>query len=216
METEKKKRTLFYSIVTVIYFIIAKLFFFIHFEGRENIPADKPIILMSNHVSLLDPLTLGICVRDREIHFMGKKELFENKFLGWCLTRLHAFPVDRGNSDIAAIRTSLNIIKAGDSLGIFPEGTRSKTGYMGPLLGGASLLALKSGCDVLPVYIDGPYRIFRPLRVIVGKTIEMQDLRVGRVNKETCDILTHRMEGVFAHLSGGKALAPGKTAEKQE
>jgi 1-acyl-sn-glycerol-3-phosphate acyltransferase len=115
---------------------------------------------------------------------------------------------------MTAIRTALNVIKSGETLGIFPEGTRSKTGYMGPLLGGASLLALKSGCDILPVYIDGPYRIFHPLRVIVGKPIEMQDLRAGRMNKETCDILTHRMEGAFAHLSGGKALPPANLQEK--
>jgi 1-acyl-sn-glycerol-3-phosphate acyltransferase len=107
-----------------------------------------------------------------------------------------------------------DLVARGYSIVIFPEGTRSKTGYMGPLLGGASLLALKSGCDILPVYIDGPYRIFHPLRVIVGKPIEMQDLRAGRMNKETCDILTHRMEGAFAHLSGGKALPPANLQEK--
>ena len=214
MESETKKHSILYTIIIVIYFIIAKLFFFISFVGRENIPAGKPLILMANHQSFLDPLTLGICARDRQIHFMGKKELFKNKIIAWFLTRLHAFPVDRGNIDMTAIRTALNVIKSGETLGIFPEGTRSKTGYMGPLLGGASLLALKSGCDILPVYIDGPYRIFHPLRVIVGKPIEMQDLRAGRMNKDTCDILTHRMEGAFAHLSGGKALPPANPQEK--
>ena len=163
---------------------------------------------MANHISWLDPLTLAICVWDREIHFMGKKELFENKFLGWCFRHLHAFPVDRGNIDMSAIRTAMNVIRDGDTLGIFPEGTRSKTGYMGPLLGGSALLALKSGCEILPVYIDGRYHLFRPTRVIVGRPIEMADLRSGRMNKETCDILTHRMEGTFAHLSGGKSLPP--------
>ena len=155
MESETKKHSILYTIIIVIYFIIAKLFFFISFVGRENIPAGKPLILMANHQSFLDPLTLGICARDRQIHFMGKKELFKNKIIAWFLTRLHAFPVDRGNIDMTAIRTALNVIKSGETLGIFPEGTRSKTGYMGPLLGGASLLALKSGCDILPVYIDG-------------------------------------------------------------
>lgn len=209
------KRTIFYTVIISIYFIIAKLFFFMRFEGRENIPEGRPVILMANHQNMLDPLTLGICVRDREIHFMAKKELFGNKFLGWCFTHLHAFPVDRGHSDMASIRTAMGVIKSGNTLGIFPEGTRSKTGYMGPLLGGASLLALKSGCEILPVYIDGNYRIFRPILVKVGRPIEMGDLRSGRMNKETCDILTHRMEGAFAHLSGGKSLMPASEVGKQ-
>lgn len=214
-ETVKPKRTIFYTVIISIYFIIAKLFFFMRFEGRENIPEGRPVILMANHQNMLDPLTLGICVRDREIHFMAKKELFGNKFLGWCFTHLHAFPVDRGHSDMASIRTAMGVIKSGNTLGIFPEGTRSKTGYMGPLLGGASLLALKSGCEILPVYIDGNYRIFRPILVKVGRPIEMGDLRSGRMNKETCDILTYRMEGAFAHLSGGKSLMPASEVGKQ-
>ena len=79
-----------------------------------------------------------------------------------------------------------------------------------PLLGGASLLALKSGCDVVPVYIEGHYKPFRRMVVHVGKPIEMADLRAGRMNKETCDALTERMEAAFARLSGGKSLPPAE------
>ena len=79
-----------------------------------------------------------------------------------------------------------------------------------PLLGGASLLALKSGCDVVPVYIEGHYKPFRRMVVHVGKPIEMADLRAGRMNKETCDALTERMEAAFARLSGGKSLLPAE------
>ena len=141
---------------------------------------------------------------------MGKKELFENKALGWVFRQVHGFPVDRGNMDMGAIRTAMGVLKAGETLGIFPEGTRSKTGHMLPLLGGASLLALKSGCDVVPVYIEGAYKPFRRMVVHVGKPIEMADLRAGRMNKETCDALTERMEAAFARLSGGKSLPPAE------
>ena len=140
----------------------------------------------------------------------GKKELFENKALGWVFRQVHGFPVDRGNMDMGAIRTAMGVLKAGETLGIFPEGTRSKTGHMLPLLGGASLLALKSGCDVVPVYIEGHYKPFRRMVVHVGKPIEMADLRAGRMNKETCDALTERMEAAFAWLSGGKSLPPAE------
>ena len=206
----KRKYTLLYTIIVFLYGLLVKLLFFMKIEGRENVPKDRNCILMGNHQCLLDPVTLALCVPDREIHFMGKKELFENKVLGWVFRQVHGFPVDRGNMDMGAIRTAMGVLKAGETLGIFPEGTRSKSGHMLPLLGGASLLALKSGCDVVPVYIEGHYKPFRRMVVHVGKPIEMADLRAGRMNKETCDALTERMEAAFARLSGGKSLPPAE------
>ena len=202
----KQKRTFLYTFVVVLYAIVVKLLFFMRIEGRENIPKDRNCVLMGNHQCLLDPVTLALCVPDREIHFMGKKELFENRLLGWAFRKVHGFPVDRGNMDMAAIRTAMGVLKEGNTLGIFPEGTRSKSGHMLPLLGGASLLALKSGCDVVPVYIDGNYRPFRRIVVRVGKPVDMADLRAGRMNRETCDVLTRRIEAAFARLSNGKSL----------
>ena len=206
----KRKYTPLYTIIVFLYGLLVKLLFFMKIEGRENVPKDRNCILMGNHQCLLDPVTLALCVPDREIHFMGKKQLFENKFLGWAFRQVHGFPVDRGNMDMTAIRTAMGVLKEGETLGIFPEGTRSKTGHMLPLLGGASLLALKSGCDVVPIYIEGNYKPFHRMKVHVGKPIVMDDLRAGRMNKETCDELTRRMEAEFAQLSGGRSLPPAQ------
>ena len=209
----RPKRTFLYTFVVLLYAIVVKFLFFMRIEGRENIPKDRNCVLMGNHQCLLDPVTLALCVPDREIHFMGKKELFENRLLGWAFRKVHGFPVDRGNMDMAAIRTAMGVLRDGNTLGIFPEGTRSKTGHMLPLLGGASLLALKSGCDVVPVYIDGRYKPFHRIVVRVGKPVEMADLRAGRMNRETCDELTRRIEASFAQLSNGKSLpAPEEQA----
>lgn len=206
-------RTWLYTlIVWGLYFIASKLLFFVKIEGRENIPKDRNCVLMGNHQHIFDPLMLALCVPDREIHFMGKKELWNNKLLGWAFTKVHGFPVDRGNMDMNAIRTALNVLKEGDTLGIFPEGTRSKTGHMLPLLGGASMLAMRSRRDVVPVYIDGQYKLFRRMVVRVGEPVKMDDLLAGRVTKEACDELTHRIEAEFARLSNGKSLpAPTET-----
>ena len=206
----RPRRTPLYTIVVALYALLAKLVFFMKIEGRENVPKGRACVLMGNHRCLLDPLTLALCARDREIHFMGKKELWNNKVLGWLFTQVHGFPVDRGNIDMAAVRTAMGVIREGNTLGIFPEGTRSKTGHMLPLLGGASLMALKGGCDVVPVYIDGNYRPFRRIRVTVGAPVEMDDLRAGRMNKAACDELTRRIEAEFARLSGGKSLPPAR------
>lgn len=220
MESDKQQmkplhRTWLYTfIVWGLYFIVSKVLFFVRIEGRENIPKDRNCVLMGNHQCILDPLMLALCVPDREIHFMGKKELWNNKLLGWAFTKVHGFPVDRGNMDMGAIRTAMNVLKEGDTLGIFPEGTRSRTGHMLPLLGGASMLALRSRCDVIPVYIDGNYRPFRRMTVRVGKPVEMDDLLALRVTKESCDTLTGRIEAEFAQLSHGKSLpAPAEQTQ---
>ena len=209
----RPKRTFLYTFVVLLYAIVVKILFFMRIEGRENIPKERNCVLMGNHQCLLDPVTLALCVPDREIHFMGKKELFENRLLGWAFRKVHGFPVDLGNMDMSAIRTAMGVLRDGNTLGIFPEGTRSKTGHMLPLLGGASLLALKSGFYVVPVYIDGRYKPFHRIVVRVGKPVEMADLRAGRMNRETCDELTRRIEASFAQLSNGKSLpAPEEQA----
>ena len=203
-----------YWVLVRVYHVLVKLLFFVRIEGKENIPKDRNCVLMGNHQCILDPLMLALCVPDREIHFMGKKELWNNKLLGWAFTKVHGFPVDRGNMDMGAIRTAMNVLKEGDTLGIFPEGTRSRTGHMLPLLGGASMLALRSRCDVIPVYIDGNYRPFRRMTVRVGKPVEMDDLLALRVTKESCDTLTGRIEAEFAQLSHGKSLpAPAEQTQ---
>ena len=210
------ERTFLYTFIVGLYRILAKALFFVRVEGRENIPAGRACVLMGNHQSVLDPFMLALCTPDREIHFMGKKELFANRFLAWFFKKLHGFPVDRGNIDMGAIRTALGVLKDGDTLGIFPEGTRSREGHMLPLLGGASMIALRSRCDVVPVYIDGRYRPFRRMTVRVGAPLAIEDLHAMRVNKESCDELTRRMEAAFANLSGGRSLPPAGMTNESE
>ena len=205
-----QKRTFIYTLAAIVLWVLFKIVFFMKFEGRENIEKGKNVVLMGNHQCMLDPICLALCVPDREIHFMGKKELWNNKLLGWLFTKVHGFPVDRSNVNMAAIRTAMGILKEGNTLGIFPEGTRSKVGHMLPLLGGASMLAFKSGCDVVPVYIDGNYKPFRRITVRVGKPISMEEIKTTYSGKTALDEVTRRMEASFAQLSGGKSLPPAK------
>ena len=207
-----RRRTPLYTIVSVLYALIAKLVFRMRFEGLEHIPTEGPVLLMANHQSFWDPCTLVRCGRGREIHFMGKKELFAIPVLGALFRAAHGFPVDRGGTDMQAMRTGLAILAGGDILGIFPEGTRAKTAHMLPLHGGASMIAMRSRCPVVPVYIEGRYRPFARMTVRVGAPIEADDLYAGRVNRASCDELTARIEARFAQLSGGKSLPPAKDA----
>ena len=203
-----------YQLVRCFFTVVTKLLFFVRFEGLENIPKEGCVI-MGNHRAWLDPAYLAMCMPDREIRFMGKKELWGNKIFKWIAKQVRGVPVDRGSADMASIRLSMTVLKAGHTLGIFPEGTRSKGDGMLPLQGGAALLALRSKCDVVPVYIDGDYRLFRRMTVRVGKPVDMADLLAGRVNKETCDVLSDRIKAAFAELSGGRSLLPPETKKPQ-
>ena len=200
-------RSWFYQLCINLFTVVTKVLFFVRVEGKENIPQGACVI-MGNHRAWLDPFLLAMCARDREIRFMGKKELWNNKFFARLCDMVHGIPVDRGNMDMAAVRTAMNVLKDGYTLGIFPEGTRSKGDGMMPLLGGAALMALRSKCAVVPVYIDGSYKLFRPVVVRVGKPIDMDDLLAGRVTKEACDELNERVKAAFAGLSGGRSLLP--------
>ncbi|MBE5800379.1 MAG: 1-acyl-sn-glycerol-3-phosphate acyltransferase [Clostridiales bacterium] len=203
-------RSWFYQLAVNLLTIVTKLLFFVRVEGKENIP-EGACVIMGNHRAWLDPFLLAMCARDREIRFMGKKELWGNKLFAWIAKQVRGVPVDRGNADMASIRMSMTVLKNGHTLGIFPEGTRTKGDGMMPLQGGASLLALRSKCAVVPVYIDGDYKLFHRVTVRVGKPVQMDDLLAGRINKDTCDALTERIKAAFAELSGGRSLmAPVK------
>ncbi|MBR3796868.1 MAG: 1-acyl-sn-glycerol-3-phosphate acyltransferase [Clostridia bacterium] len=205
-------RSWFYQLVLGLFTVITKLLFFVRVEGEENLP-EGACIIMGNHRAWLDPILLAMGARDREIRFMGKKELWGNKVFAWIAAQVRGIPVDRGNADMASIRMSMTVLKAGHTMGIFPEGTRSKGDAMLPLQGGAAMIALRSKAPVVPIYIDGDYSLFRRVTVRVGKPVEMDDLLAGRVTKESCEELTKRITASFAKLSGGRSLPPAGNTE---
>src|SRR3954470_21250934 len=88
-------------------------------HGREHIPRRGPVILAANHRSFLDPFVVGICMR-RPVYFVAKRELFENRLIGWFLNCLGAFPIRRGESDEESLETAKQILRRGDAVVIFP------------------------------------------------------------------------------------------------
>jgi 1-acyl-sn-glycerol-3-phosphate acyltransferase len=151
--------------------------------GREHFPTDGGVLLCSNHIDNLDPPVVGINA-PRPVHFMAKEELFKVPALGKILPHLNAFPVKRGMSDREALRKGLGTLKEGKVLGLFPEGTRSKTGQLGKGLAGAGFFALRSQAHVVPCAIIGPYKPFSKLKVVYGKPIEMKELRERKASAE--------------------------------
>ncbi|OZU90095.1 1-acyl-sn-glycerol-3-phosphate acyltransferase [Virgibacillus indicus] len=161
--------------------------------GKENVPKEGPVIICSNHISNLDPPVVGI-TSPRDIHFMAKGELFEKRFLGKLLLGIQAFPVRRGLSDRNALRKGLEILKNGETLGLFPEGTRSKTGEIGKPLAGAGFFALRSDAAIVPCVIIGPYKAFRRLTVIYGEPMDIEHYRKTKVSaKDTAEAIMNEI-----------------------
>jgi 1-acyl-sn-glycerol-3-phosphate acyltransferase len=161
--------------------------------GKENFPTDGGVLLCSNHISNLDPPTVGIAA-PRQVHFMAKEELFSAPVLGKILPLINAFPVKRGMSDREALRKGLGVLKEGKVLGLFPEGTRSETGELGKGLAGAGFFALRSKAQIVPCAVIGPYKPFKRLKVVFGKPIEFDDYRKNKVSaEEATDIIMNEI-----------------------
>jgi len=190
-----------YNLCRVTAALLFKLAFRWQVTGRENIPKTGGVIVAANHVSLLDPPVLGAAL-PRKVRFMAKEELFRNAAFGYIITRLGAFPVRRGAPDRTAIRTALNLLEKGELLGMFPEGTRSKTGRLGEAEPGLALLAHRSGVPVVPAAIKGTNELFGSKflpQVIVrfGKPLAPPS---GRLDKETMDSYGRKVMAEIAAL----------------
>lgn len=166
---------MFYKILKIIAFIIYKIVFNIEIVGSEKIPSDGPVIIIGNHKSAQDPLLISSLVK-RQIHWMAKIELFKNKFLEKVLTSLGAFPVDRDIADIAAVKKSMIILRNNSVLGIFPEGTRVGKFDKSKVKPGIAMIAQRTKSKVVPIYIEGEYKIFRKMRLLVRDSIDFAEV----------------------------------------
>lgn len=127
--------------------------------GRENLPKDTNFIVASNHISNLDPFIVGISAK-RRFSYMAKEELFENKIGGFILKSLYAYPIKRFAADAGALRITLKRLKKGETVVLFPEGTRIEKNKN--IEAGIGFIAVKSGLPVIPVHLEGTNMVLRP------------------------------------------------------
>ena len=130
----------------------------LYVRGEENVPQNGPVLLVANHISYLDPPAIGDA-SPRRVVFMAKHELFQIKPLSWLLRGVDAFPVRRGEPDRAAFKNTLAMLAEGRVVCIFPEGGRQLEGDLGVAEPGAALFALKTGCPVVPVFVENTNRM---------------------------------------------------------
>lgn len=142
-------------------------------------------VIVSNHLSNCDSFIVGMQYKGKN-YVLGKKESFSPKIVGWFLKTVGGIPIDRDNPSPATLLQCVKLLKSGERLLIFPEGTRNKTDQpLLPLKGGAALLAIKSKVPVQTVFIQGKSRLFRRNYVKVGEPFELSEFYGQKLTAET-------------------------------
>jgi len=170
-----------YQCIRLSLLAIFKIFFRIKVKGKNNLPDEGPVILMSNHISAYDPPLL-VAIFSRPVRFMAKKELFENPFMRFVLFLADAFPVDRSKNDITAVKKALSVLKDQEVLGLFPEGTRRAEGKLGNPKLGSVMLAIKSGAPIVPIGIKNIKKEGR-ITINIGEAFSMDQFSKRRLSK---------------------------------
>lgn len=196
-----------YWIVRVLAVIVLKFSFFLTIRGRQYPAGIKTgFIIISNHRSNWDPITLGISVPGRPVYYLAKEELFKkNRAASFFLRQLHAIPLARGAGDIGAVKQALQLLRDGEVLGIFPEGTRSKSGELKTFASGAALLSLRSGFPIVPAYISGKYKLFHHVSLRFGPPIDLKSMYPDKARSAVIKEATALLENAVRSLASEKA-----------
>lgn len=176
-----KRKSLLYAIGWAVLCLFYYPVFRIRVHGRENIPKSGPVLLCSNHMAKRDPVMLGVA-QGRAVFYMAKEELFRNRFLGWLLRNLGAFPVIRGSGGTDALENAYRLLDDNAMVGIFIEGHRSKDGLLQRPKTGAALLAYRTKAPIVPVCITtgdgGLPKKFKRHVINIGKPIPAESLNI--------------------------------------
>jgi len=175
-ETIKKTdRRRVYKILYGFFRTLQVIFFPLSCAGLEKVPEGGAIIC-ANHTSYLDPILLALALtKKHHLYFMAKKELFSIPVIGYLMRAIGAFPVNRRTNDVSAVRTAMGILKDGEKLMLFPEGTRVAANDAVAAKAGAIRLASKRKAPLVPVHVPRKKILFRRIRITVGEPYFVDD-----------------------------------------
>lgn len=187
---KKKLKRILGKFVEGVLFIYCKIVYRLKIVGTENIPEEQ-VIFCGNHRSFIDPPIIKVtCTRD--VRFLARESLTKNplfKFLGWIFDVIY---VKRDAKDIGALKGTLACLKKGESIALFPEGTRNGLEKGESVKGGAAFFAIKSGVKVVPVGITGEIKPFHKLKVTYGKPLDFSMYKDPK-NKEEVEVVTNKI-----------------------
>jgi len=199
-----------YQLVRFLIYVVAKVYWRVTFEGLENVPATGAFVLAPVHRSFID---FGVVsgVTRRQMGYMGKESLWTSRMLGWFITTLGAYPVNRGAPDREALRRTLAVLEKGEPLVLFPEGTRRAGPTIDHLAEGAAFVASRATVPIVPVGIGGSEaalpkgkKLPRPVKihVIVGRPLQPAPIAEGarHPSRRAVKDLTVQLRGVLQDL----------------
>jgi 1-acyl-sn-glycerol-3-phosphate acyltransferase len=175
--------------------------------GQGNIPATGGVLLVSNHLSFLDVIFLGLPLR-RPLNYVARSTLFVS-ILGWFIRSVGAFPIQREGMGASGMKETLRRLRAGGIVTLFPEGTRSYDGQLGPLKPGIAVLVQRVGVPVVPAGVAGmfevwprsqPFPVPHPVRIHYGRPIYPNELE-GLDTEAITGLIRNRMEESFLEAS---------------
>jgi len=205
--------------------LVMRLYFRLEAHGVEHVPPSGPVLLVSNHSSVLDPPVIG-AVTPRQMSFLAKAELFRIPLFGGMIRRLNASPLRREGADASALRAVLRILGEQRMLLAFPEGTRGVEGVLRTPKAGVGMLAVLSGAVVVPVYLSGTGRAWpkgrrlpRPAKITVrfGPALTFGRRETGE-RKDHYEAVSRAMMAAIAELRDqavGTVSGPGPAESYQ-
>lgn len=182
----------FYTFARGLVKIYYKFMFRMDIQGEEHIPTEGGVVLCCNHMSNLDPTTMAAFVK-RPVRYIAKKELFEKRWSAKLLSSLGAFPVDRQTTDMKALKTAIKLLKNGEALGIFAEGTRVKEGEAKAAKAGVALFALKGEAPIVPICISSKYKFRSIVHIRYGEPIYLDEYKGQKVTTEMMEEITEKV-----------------------
>ena len=150
---------------------ILKFIFHVKVTGIENEPGeDVPVFVCSNHISFVDPIVISASLKNRQVRYMAKKEIFDVPVISSLARAFGAYPVDRKKADAGAVKKTIDMLKNGDSVGMFPQGTRCAgvDPATTKVRSGAGMICSRAGATLLPIHIktkNYKFRLFRKIEM---------------------------------------------------
>jgi 1-acyl-sn-glycerol-3-phosphate acyltransferase len=185
--------------------------------GSDRVPREGGVVLALNHFSWLDPPAFGVAC-PRTVFYMAKSEIHEVRAFGAVIRSFGAFAVRRGESDREAVRLAREVVRDGNALGLFVEGTRQRSGVPGEAKSGAAMIALHERAPIVPAAIHGSQTwklgTFRPVSVAWGTPVRFDGLAPGgRASREVTAEIERRIRALWEFLVDMHASGRPKDAE---